>query len=312
MGSPVMTVAESKDSTLVATEVETASGKGAGDENFPVGSFLLPKHLRPHVADFYAFARAADDISDNPDLAPDDKINRLDLFEAGLKGELPDHPGLDKAYKARASLEELGIGVQHGVDLLAAFKQDAKKNRYSDWADLMGYCELSANPVGRYLLDIHGETKGLYPASDALCSALQVINHLQDVQKDYRDMDRVYVPQDWLGEAGLTVEALNRPSADLALRRVLDKCLEGVDRLLDQSRPLARHMKSKSLAMETAAIQALAETLTKRLWLQDPLAVRVELKKPAFLWLAGRAALSEWGKRLVGQTPPPLQAEGHG
>ena len=307
-----MTLATSKDSAPLPAEVETASGKGAGDENFPVGSFLLPKHLRPHVAVFYAFARAADDISDNPDLAPDDKIERLDLFEAGLTGEVADHPGLDKAYKARASLQELGIGVQHGVDLLAAFKQDAKKNRYTDWADLMGYCALSANPVGRYLLDIHGETKDLYPGSDALCSALQVINHLQDVQKDYRDMDRVYIPQEWLAEAGLTVDALNKPAADMALRRVLDLCLAKIDELLAQSRPLARHMKSKSLAMETAAIQALAETLTKRLWRQDPLAVRVELKKPAFLWLAGRAALSEWGHRLLGQPPPPLQADGRG
>ncbi len=306
-----MTAAHREPTPLEAQSVETGSGKGAGDENFPVGSFLLPKHLRPHVAVFYAFARAADDIADNPDLEPDDKIKRLDLFEGGLTGAITDGPQLDKAYKLKASLEELGVTNQHGVDLLAAFKQDAKKSRYEDWADLMGYCELSANPVGRYLLDIHGETKELYPASDALCSALQVINHLQDVQKDYQAMDRVYVPQDWLSAAGLTVDSLNRPSSDLALRRVLDKCLEGVDTLLDTSRALAGQMASKSLAMETAAIQSLAETLTKRLWRQDPLAIRVELKKPAFLWVAGRGALNEWRRRLMGRKPPTLQAAGH-
>lgn len=306
-----MTAAHREETPLEAQPVETGSGKGAGDENFPVGSFLLPKHLRPHVAVFYAFARAADDIADNPSLEPDDKIQRLDLFEEGLTGAITDRPQLDKAYKLKASLEELGVTNRHGVDLLAAFKQDAQKSRYEDWADLMGYCELSANPVGRYLLDIHGESRDLYPASDALCSALQVINHLQDVQKDYRDMDRVYVPQDWLSTAGLTVESLNRASSDLALRRVLDKCLEGIDTLLDTSRALSRQMTSKSLAMETAAIQALAETLTKRLWRQDPLAVRVELKKPAFLWIAGCAALGEWRRRLMGKSPPTLQAAGH-
>ena len=284
----------------LSQQVETGSGKGAGDENFPVGSFLLPKHLRPHVAVFYDFARAADDISDNPDLAPEDKIERLNLFEAGITGEITDHPGLTKCYKARASLLELDIGVQHGVDLLGAFKQDAIKNRYDDWADLMGYCELSANPVGRYLLDVHGEDKALYTESDALCSALQVINHLQDVKKDFVGMDRVYIPQDWLGAAQLDVESLGKASADPALRGVLDKCLEGVDTLLTTSKPLARHMKSKSLAMETAAIQALAEKLTRQLWRLDPLAVRVEAKKSSFLLTAGRAAGGEWVRRLFG------------
>ena len=295
-----MTAVHNDTTPDLSQQVETGSGKGAGDENFPVGSFLLPKHLRPHVAVFYDFARAADDISDNPDLAPDDKIERLNLFEAGITGAITDHPGLTKCYKARESLLELGIGVRHGVDLLGAFKQDAIKNRYNDWADLMGYCDLSANPVGRYLLDIHGEDKALYTESDALCSALQVINHLQDVQKDYVGMDRVYIPQDLLDGASLTVEALGKPSADPALRRVLDKCLEGVDGLLATAKPLARHMKSKSLAMETAAIQALAEKLTRQLWRLDPLAVRVEAKKSSFLLTAGRAAGGEWLRRLFG------------
>lgn len=295
----------------IAGAVETSSGKGAADENFPVGSFLLPKRLRPHVAVFYAFARAADDISDNPELTPDDKIKRLNLFESALKGEVTDQVGLEKAYALKTSLEELGLGIKHPVDLLAAFKLDANKSRYDDWSDVMGYCELSANPVGRYLLDIHGESTDLYPASDALCSALQVINHLQDVKDDFVDMDRVYVPESWLAVAGLTTNDLKRPSSDLALRRVLDKCLEGTDALLAQSKPLAKSMASKSLAMETAAIQALAETLTKRLWRQDPLAVRIEVKKPMFLWLAGRAALFEWGRRLT-QSRSPLQAAGNG
>ena len=171
-------------------KVETPSGKGADDENFPVGSWLLPARLRPHVARFYAFARAIDDVADNGDLAPEDKVARLDRFEAAITGRETDDPALITAHRLRESLEETRITSRHCVDLIAAFKRDATKLRYDDWDDLMGYCEQSANPVGRYLLDLHGEERHGYGAADALCSALQVLNHLQDCQDDYRTLDR--------------------------------------------------------------------------------------------------------------------------
>src|SRR6266851_4860583 len=123
--------------------IETPSGKWAGKENFPVGSWLLPARLRPHVMAFYGFARAADDIADNAALAPADKIARLDLFEAALLGQAPDSPALARAARLRASLAETGVTPAHAVDLLAAFKQDAVKQRYRDWADLLDYCDKS-------------------------------------------------------------------------------------------------------------------------------------------------------------------------
>ena len=180
------------ESGVGAGSVEMPSGKGAGDENFPVGSRLLPARLRPHVAIFYAFARAADDIADNGQLDGTEKIARLDLFEAVVTGQDrgdPNNTGLAKAARMAASLVETGVTTRHCVDLLAAFKLDARKSRYADWDELMGYCELSANPVGRYLLDLHGEDARLYPASDGLCSALQVLNHLQDIKDDLRNID---------------------------------------------------------------------------------------------------------------------------
>ena len=146
-----------------AAGIETPSGKGAGDENFPVGSFLLPARLRPHVARYYAFARAIDDIADNPDLAAGDKVARLDLMADAIQGETDGDPALDTARRLRASLRETGVSACRATDLTIAFKQDATKLRYSDWADLMGYCENSANPVGRYLLDLHGEDPARYP-----------------------------------------------------------------------------------------------------------------------------------------------------
>ena len=167
-----------------ASPVETPSGKWSGDENFPVGSWLLPAPLRPHVAVFYAVARTTDDIADNPDLAPEDKLARLDGFERAVRGDSVDDPDFVKSYRLRQSLTDCGVTDRHVCDLIAAFKQDATKRRYDDWNDLVGYCNLSAAPVGRYLLDLHGEDPVDYEASDPLCNALQVLNHLQDLKED--------------------------------------------------------------------------------------------------------------------------------
>ena len=156
-------------------DIERPSGKGTAEENFPVGSVLIAPRLRPHVAAFYAFARAADDIADDPALPPDDKIARFDRLAAAILGRETDDAALEKAHRLRRSLADTGLGPTHCTDLLAAFKQDATKNRYADWGELMDYCELSACPVGRFVLDLHREARASYAASDALCSALQVL-----------------------------------------------------------------------------------------------------------------------------------------
>ena len=263
--------------------VETPSGKGAGDENFPVGSWLLPARLRPHVAAFYRFARAIDDIADNPALAPDDKIARLNRFAEAITGAESGDPALATAHRLRASLTETEVTAQHCLDLIAAFKRDATTPRTDDWADLMDYCESSANPVGRYLLDLHGEAVSGYPASDALCSALQVLNHLQDCQDDYRSLDRVYLPGDWLAAAGLGAAALDEARCAPGLRQVLDRCLDGVEDLLVEARGLPGRLRNPRLAMESAVILRLAERLAVRLRRGDPLAGRVALGRLDFL-----------------------------
>src|SRR4051812_1876088 len=137
---------------MSAATVETPSGKDAGDENFPVGSWLLPRALRPQVATYYAFARAIDDIADNPALTPEDKIQRLDGFAAALNGETTD-AAFAKGVVLRASLKAAGIPLRHGLDLISAFKQDAVKARYNTWEELIDYCDRSASPVGRFLCD---------------------------------------------------------------------------------------------------------------------------------------------------------------
>ena len=278
--------------------VETPSGKGAGDENFPVGSFLLPKRLRPKVAIFYAYARAIDDIADNPALDPEDKVVRLDGFDRALRGETDD-PAYAKAHRIRETMAETGQVIRHCRDLLIAFKQDAVKSRYDDWDDLMNYCRHSAAPVGRFLIDLHGGPDSAWPAADALCNALQVINHLQDCADDYRNLDRVYLPGDWMAAEGASVVELRAAAMTPGLLRVKDRCLDGVDALLEEARPLMPALRSRRLALESAAIHALARTLSKRLRAGDPVAARIELSKPRAGLTAACGVLGELGRRWM-------------
>ncbi|MDR3439302.1 squalene synthase HpnC [Telmatospirillum sp.] len=259
--------------------VEHASGKGSGDENFPVGSFLIAAPLRPHVHAFYQFARNADDIADATDLSPDEKLRRLDRMAAVLEGADPrDAPS---AGAVRESFAARGLDRVHCHELLDAFRQDATKSRYADWDELMAYCRLSAAPVGRYLLDLHGESRDTWPASDALCAALQVINHLQDCGKDYQDIDRVYLPTDWMTENGVSVADLDRPAATPGLRRTLDRVVAATWPLVDQAKRLPGGVKDRGLRAESAVIVSLATSLLTRLGREDPLAKRVKLSPTA-------------------------------
>jgi hydroxysqualene synthase len=266
-----------------AAAFETPSGKWAQDENFPVGSWLLPARLRPHVAAFYAFVRAADDIADNPDLTAEEKLARLARFEQALSGPPALAADLPKARALRASLAATRVTPRHALDVLAAFKRDATTLRYREWPDLLDYCALSASPVGRYLLDLHGEASELYRFSDPLCDTLQLLNHLQDCQADYRALDRVYLPLDSFAAAGIGVEALDQPATSPALRQVLDRALDGVEGLLATASGLPRALRSRRLAAESAVILEIARRLAKELRRRDPLAERVELSRPQFL-----------------------------
>ena len=258
--------------------VETPSGKWRTDENFPVGSWLIRRDLRVHVHAFYRFARNADDIADSPTLAADEKVRRLDRMAAILDGG--SGPGESPAAAAmRESLAATGVTAQHCHDVLRAFRLDATKLRYRDWDDLMEYCRYSAAPVGRQLLDLHGESRATWPASDALCSALQVLNHLQDCAADYRALDRVYLPLADLTAADCAVEVLAAPAASAGLRRVLDTMLDRTERLIAAARGLPPHVAARGLRWESAVIVGLAARLARRLRHGDPLATRVALAK---------------------------------
>jgi squalene synthase HpnC len=286
---------------VAPSAADLASGKGHTDENFPVASVLIAPQHRPVVMAFYAFARAADDVADNPQATPETKLSLLEAMRATLAGESDADA---KTLALRDIQTPLGLSPQHGFDLLEAFRRDVTKLRYADWGELMDYCRYSAAPVGRFVLDVHGESRATWPANDALCAALQVINHLQDCAKDYRDLDRVYLPADELAAAGIGVEALSAPKASEALRQVISDLAGLTGVLLDQARPLAGQVRDRRLALEIAVIQRMAESLNAGLRRRDPLSERVHHSKPEVLGLALTTAFVFPFKRLLSRTGP--------
>jgi hydroxysqualene synthase len=279
------------------TAAEARSGKGHRDENFPVASGLIhPRHRAPILA-FYEFVRTADDIADHPTLPAQEKLALMDRLEGTLLGKNDDNPvGL----ALRMQLAERGLTSRHAQDLLTAFRMDVTKLRYRDWDDLIGYCTYSAMPVGRFVLDVHGESHALWPANDALCAALQIINHLQDCAKDYRNLDRVYIPLDALAAAGATVEMLGADRSPPALLVCIHALAHRTDSLLHDSWPFSVGIDDTRLALEVAVIQTFAERLTGLLSRRDPLCECVHLGKAG---VAGFGLLGLlWGaSRRVGR-----------
>jgi hydroxysqualene synthase len=253
-------------------------GRTITTENFPVASRLLSARARPVIVAYYRMARRADDIADDPALAAAEKIRRLDAVDAVLAGRplaSTDDPAQTAAHEVREAFAVRGLNIDHARHLLQAFRADAVNRPCRTWSDLLAYCRYSAAPVGRFVLELHGEEHAARPAGEALCAALQILNHLQDCQVDWRDLQRLYIPQSWLSEAGLEPGALLAPHAAPALRGVLDRVLDGVERLHQAAAPLPGLIADRGLRMQAIAVLALSRRLAHRLRRRDPLATRV-------------------------------------
>ena len=183
----------------------------------------------------------------------------------------------------RAVLAERGLPPQHAQDLLAAFRLDVTKLRYRDWDDLIDYCALFAMPVGRFVLDVHGESRGgLAGQSDALCAALQIINHLQDCKDDYRNLDRVYIPLDALAASGARVEELGAARASPALLDCLQRPCRAHRTLLERERRLCRgRSPTRGSAWKSPSSTRWRSGSTRLLQARDPLSERVHLTRAA-------------------------------
>ena len=275
---------------------EIAPTKTHRDENFPVASLLIAPQHRATILAFYRFVRAADDVADSAVLSATEKVARLDRLEAGLLGQ--EDAGAEAA-ALRNVLAARNLSSRQAQDLLTAFRTDATKLRYRDWNDLIGYCTYSAMPVGRFVLDVHGEDRRTWPASDALCAALQIINHLQDCGKDYRSLDRVYIPLDAMDRHGVKLEDLDADRASPALTNCVRDLAARTRDLLHEAAPFSTLIDDLRLALEVAVIQKLAVNLVGRLMRRDPLSERVHHNGAEVAGLAATAIVAALPRRAA-------------
>jgi squalene synthase HpnC len=284
----------------MTTASELRSGKTHRDENFPVASWLIQPRHRALILAFYNFVRTADDIADHATLEAAEKLRYLDLLEADLLGQGDSQK---EAVTLRTALAERSMPPRHALDLLTAFRMDVTKLRYENWDEVIHYCRYSAMPVGRFVLDVHGESTSTWTASDAICAGLQVNNHLQDCGKDYKNLNRVYLPRDTLAAAGASVEELGRPQASPALLQCLHVLAAKTGELLDEGRPLAAQVQDFRLGLEIAVIQTFADRIVRMLKTRDPLSERVHLGKGELFAFTLAAVAAEAARRAAGQHP---------
>ncbi len=291
----------------MTTASELRSGKTHRDENFPVASWIIHPRHRALILAFYNFVRTADDIADHATLGEREKLAYLDLLEAELLGRGDSQP---EAVNLRRALAERAMPPRHALDVLIAFRMDVTKLRYETWDEVIHYCRYSAMPVGRFMLDVHGESTSTWAASDALCAGLQINNHLQDCGKDYRNLNRVYLPRDALAAAGASVEQLGEARASAPLLQCLHSLAARTQSLLEESKSLGAEVKDFRLALEISVIQAFADKIVRLLKVRDPLSERVHLGPIELLAFSLGGVAGELTRRAIGRRPVSKPAAG--
>ena len=264
--------------------IETTLTKNHKQENFPVGSWLLSQKIRFKILIFYKFARAADDIADSANLSSNEKIKRLNLFKKAIESNKSNKIKISKVEDLRKICIKNKIKINHALNLLKAFKQDAIKKRYKNWSELIRYCKYSAVPVGRFVIDLHKEKQKAYKYSDPLCIALQILNHLQDCKEDYENLDRVYLPMQFLKKYNVKLSQLKKNVTEKNLRLVFNEILKNTEKLIIEADKNKKNMKHKHLSLETSFILEIAKKLLQLLKNNDPLKKKVMLKKFDYIY----------------------------
>lgn len=250
-----------KDCLIMATEHY---------ENFPVASWLLPRRLRQPIAAIYAFARLADDLADEGNLTTPSRIEALDHFEKKLSAIVADNSVNESVFIALGdTLQRHRIPANLLFDLLSAFRQDVCKKRYQNFEEVLDYCRLSANPIGRMLLHLEGEDSPDHLVlSDAICTALQLINFFQDLHSDYIERGRIYLPLDEMRQFGITEEDIGLKNNTPELRQLLHQQYDRAAELLRFGAPLGQRLKGR-LGLEIRAIIAGGARVLYRLEKQE-------------------------------------------
>lgn len=271
-------------------------------ENFPVASWLLPKYLRRPIAVIYAFARTADDFADEGELAPGERIAKLDAYGAALEAIAAGEPATDPVFIALADvIARHALPLQLFQDLLTAFRMDVTTTRYADFDAVLHYCRHSANPVGRLLLHLsHQATPDNLRDADAVCTALQLINFWQDLAQDYQENRRIYLPQDDMARYGVTEQHLRDQISDTAMAALMAAQRQRTRSLMLSGAPLGTRLPGR-LGWEIRLTIAGGLGVLDALARQQNLFSRPRLRRRDWLRLAGRAL------RLPQDTVPPPQ-----
>ncbi|MEK7323608.1 MAG: squalene synthase HpnC [Pseudomonadota bacterium] len=262
-------------------------------ENFPVASRLLPRALRTPVSVIYAFARSADDFADEGELVPAERLARLDGYRRQLDAIAAGRTPGDPIFIALADVAQRhALPLQLLYDLLTAFRQDVVKSRYANFDEVLAYCRYSANPVGRIVLHLAGDAGAdNLRDSDKICTALQLINFWQDLEQDYLESSRVYLPQDELAAYGVAEEQLGRRGNSPALRALMDKQIERSRALMLDGAPLGTRLRGR-LGIEIRATihggLCVLDALARR---RDDVFARPRLRRRDWLRVLRRALI---------------------
>lgn len=260
-------------------------------ENFPVASWLLPKSARVPIMIFYDFARGADNIADNSSMDLDERMEALNLLKESLDNHYTNSlPPWALAY--HKLVQSGGLRAEYGQALLSAFMQDCEKLRYETWDELLDYCQRSAAPVGQAMLELCGEKQADISASDKLCSALQILNHVQDIRDDYENLDRIYVPNSWWN--GLKEEDCSSIKMGVDMKQAVIQMLNHTDQLIEQSAALLPTIGSRRLRIEITTIHLIARKLSAKLRQKDVMAQHVSLSKSSYLLCFVKAIFKGW------------------
>ncbi len=211
-------------------------------ENYPVVSILIPKHLRKHIAIIYWFARTADDFADEGNFSEEERIKKLNDFENRLTQLLNGKTDNNFDIALKNSIEEKKLNPEHFYNLLKAFKQDVTKKRYETYNDLLCYCENSANPVGRLILELFNFRDEIaFSLSDKICTALQLTNFLQDVSLDW-EKGRIYLPQDELKKSKIDKIVFELKENNLNFKLVLEDNVKRTENLFSEGKQLLKYL----------------------------------------------------------------------
>ncbi len=260
-------------------------------ENFPVASWFLPRRMRLPIAAVYAFARRADDFADEGDASNEERLAQLDHLATQIENLYAGDSGEDPVMIALADcVQRFALPKELFLDLIDAFKQDVTKKRYDDFAELMQYCRRSANPVGRLLLHIYGQTdRKSLGQSDAICSALQLINFYQDLAQDYDEMDRIYIPQDEIRASFVNETYFKNRRTDGPMILLMRKQYERAHKLLQGGTGLGKTLKGR-FGFEIRLIIAGGSRILLKLDKQtDDLFSRPRLDFHDWLWIFWKA-----------------------